>query len=122
MSDEMDDLALALDAAVDRQHPGRKDYAALPFIEFWPDHEIGDAGLVLDGDEDDAFRRARHLPHEHETGGPEPASIAGLHGLGAGDDALAVQVSPQETDWMAAQGQSNMAIVLDHLAAGGHGQ
>jgi hypothetical protein len=34
MGDKMDDLALALDAAVDRHHPGRKDYAALPFIEF----------------------------------------------------------------------------------------
>jgi hypothetical protein len=33
MGDKMDD-ALALDAAVDRHHPGRKDYAALPFIEF----------------------------------------------------------------------------------------
>jgi hypothetical protein len=35
MGDEMDDLALALDAAVDRHHLGRKDYPALPFIEFW---------------------------------------------------------------------------------------
>jgi len=58
MGDKMDDLALALDGAVDRHHPGRKDYAALPFIEFWPDHEIGDASLVLDGDEDDAFAPA----------------------------------------------------------------
>src|ERR1700730_2633028 len=57
MSDEMDDLARALDAAVDRHHPCRKDHPALPFIKLRPDHEIGDAGLVLDGDEHDAFRR-----------------------------------------------------------------
>jgi len=34
MSDEMDDLPLALDTAVDRHHTCRKDHPALPFIEF----------------------------------------------------------------------------------------
>ena len=120
MGDEMDDLALALDAAVGRQHAGRKDHPALPFIEFWPDHEIGDAGLVLDGDEDDAFRRAWHLPHEHEACGLEPAPVARLHGVSASDDALAVQVAAQEGDGVAAQSEPHMTIVLDHLAAGGH--
>ena len=55
MGDEMDDLTLALDAAVDRHHPGRKNNPALLLIEFWPDYEVGDACLVLDGDEHDAF-------------------------------------------------------------------
>src|SRR5208283_166819 len=120
MSDEMDDLPLALDTAVDRHHTCRKDHPALPFIEFWPNHEIGDAGLVLDGDEHDALRRARHLPHEHQAGGLEPASVAGLHGLGASDHALAVQVTTQEGDRMVSQSQSHMTIVLDHFAASGH--
>ena len=52
-----------------------------------PDDEIGDAGLVLDGDEHDALGRARPLADQHEAGGLEPAAVAGLHRLGAGDDA-----------------------------------
>src|ERR1700730_14718020 len=121
LGDKVNDLALALDAAVDRHHPGRNDHPALLLEHLRPDHEIGDAGLVLDGDEHDAFRRARHLPHEHEAGGLEPAAVAGLHRLGARDDALAAQVSAQETDRMVSQGQPYMTIILDHLAAGGHG-
>jgi hypothetical protein len=35
--------------------------------------------------------------------------------------ALTAQVFPEEGHRVAAQGQSNMAIVLDHFATGGHG-
>jgi hypothetical protein len=35
---------------MDRHHLSRKDHAKLPFIEFWPDHQIGNARLILDGD------------------------------------------------------------------------
>src|SRR5450631_3393967 len=120
MRNEMNDFALALDAAMDRHQASRKDHPALSFIEFWPDHEICDAGLVLDGDENDAFRRTRHLPHEHEASGFKPAAVAGLHSVGASDHALAAQVVTQEGDRVAAQSQPHMTIVLDHFAAGGH--
>jgi hypothetical protein len=96
----------------------RKDHPALPFEEFLPDHEIGDAGLVLDGDEDDAFGRAQHLPQEACC--LKPPSVARLHRLGAGDYVLVAKVSAQEGDRMAAQAQAHMAIVLDHFAASGH--
>ena len=42
------------------------------------------------------------------------------HGLGAGDDAPGAQIGAQEGDGMLAQREAEMAIVLDHLAAGGH--
>jgi hypothetical protein len=88
---------------MDAQHSSGEDYPSLLFIEGRPDDQVGDASLVFDGDEHHAFRRAGHLPHEHEAGGLEPAPVAGLHRLGAGDDAPAAQVLPEERDGMAAQ-------------------
>jgi hypothetical protein len=53
--DEMDHFALALDAALHGDHAGREDDARLAFVERLPDHQVGDPGFVLDGDEHDAF-------------------------------------------------------------------
>ena len=36
---------------MDCNHSSRKNHPALPLRKFWPDHEIGDAGLVLDSEE-----------------------------------------------------------------------
>jgi hypothetical protein len=67
--DEMDDFALALDAALHSDHARRQDNAPLAFIEGRPDHQVGDAGLVLDGDEHDALGGSRLLTHRDQAGG-----------------------------------------------------
>ncbi len=67
---QMHHLAFTLDAALHPDHAGGQDDAALPLEHLRPDHKVGDAGLVLDGDERHALGRPRHLPHQHETGGP----------------------------------------------------
>ena len=61
---EMDDVALALDAALHGDHAGRENDATLAFIKRRPDHQVGDAGLVLDGDKHDALRRPWLLTHQ----------------------------------------------------------
>jgi hypothetical protein len=43
----MHNLSFPLDAAVNGNHAGRQDNAALFLIERWPDYEIGDSGLQL---------------------------------------------------------------------------
>ena len=96
MSDVMDNLTLALDPAANRHHAGGKDYTALFLEERRPDDEIGDAALVFDCDEHDAFRRSRHLPHQHDAGRLKPAAIRGLHRLRAGDNTLATQIFAEE--------------------------
>jgi hypothetical protein len=96
LGDEMHDLPFPLDAPIDGQHAGGKDDAALLFEELWPDNEIGDAGLVFDGDEHDAFGRAWHLPDEDKPGGLNEAPVARLHRLDAGSYALPMQVFAQE--------------------------
>lgn len=106
-------------AGADGHHAGAH-YAAELLEHLWPNHEIGDAGLVFQRDEHDALGAARALPDEHEARGLEPAAVARLHGFGACDDTARDQVVAQERDRMAAQRQADMTIVLDPLAAGRH--
>ena len=86
-----------------------------------PDDQVGDAGLVLDGDEHDAL-------------GASPASGAPARGRRWSSQLPSLariasaqvtmrrrrEVRAQEGDRMLAQRQADMAVVLDHLAAGGH--
>ena len=118
--DEMDHLAFALDAAVHRHHAGREDDLPVIFEHFRPDDEIGDSGLIFDGDEHDALGGSRHLPDQHHAGSLEPAAIACGHGLGAGDDAPRGEVPAQEGHGVAAQRQADMAVIFDHLASSRH--
>lgn len=48
--DEMHHLAFPLDPALHADHAGGQDDATLPLEHLRPDHEIGDAGFILDGD------------------------------------------------------------------------
>ena len=116
----MDHLALALDAPAHRQHARGHDDAAVLLEDLRPDHEVGDAGLVLQRDEQHALGRAGPLADQHDAGGLQPAAVAGAHGLGTGDDPPAPQVLAQEGDRMLPQRQAEMAVVRDDLAAGGH--
>ena len=120
MSHKMDDLALALDATVDCKHASRQNDPPLLLKDSRPDDEIGDAALVLDGDEHDPFGRTRHLPHQYKSSGLDPAAIACLHRLATGDDAPRVQVGPQKGDGVIPKGQPDVAVILNHLAAGRH--
>ena len=51
--DEMGDGAFALELTVDAQQPPGDDGAAEAFVDLGPDDDIGDAGFVLEGQEDD---------------------------------------------------------------------
>src|SRR6266404_2553953 len=110
----------SLDAAIDRHHARRQNDPPLLLKDGWPNDEIGDAALVLDGDEHDPVRRTRHLPYQHKSGSLRPSAIACLHRLATGDDAPCAQIRAQKGDGVIAKGQPDMAVILDHLAAGRH--
>src|SRR3546814_20337555 len=71
----MDDLTFALDLAINAEQPRTHDDAAVFLEHSRPDDQIGDACLVLDGDEHDAFRRSRPLTDEDEPGEPDLEAI-----------------------------------------------
>ena len=118
---EMHHLPFPLNPPADRKQAGGQHGAAVLLEDLRPDDEIGDAALILDRDEHHAFGRSRHLPHQDEAGGFEPAAVARRHRLGAGDDPPACEVSAQERQRMGAERQADMAVVLDNIAAGLHG-
>ncbi|WP_092163667.1 hypothetical protein [Bosea sp. CRIB-10] len=61
MRDKTDDITLALDAIVDAEHTARQ-HAAPEFLKgLCPGHEIGDAGLILQGNEEHTLGAARPL-------------------------------------------------------------
>ncbi|HMR31505.1 MAG TPA: UvrD-helicase domain-containing protein [Geminicoccaceae bacterium] len=92
----------------------------LPLEQRRPDDEVGHPGLVLEGDEQHALGRARHLPHQHQAGDAGGAAVGHEVGLGAAPVALGSQLGTQEGHRVLPQRQPEMAIVLDDLAALGH--
>src|SRR3954453_5826975 len=86
--DDMNDVAVlvALDDAVHRHQPRPHDDLALPGEHVGPDDEVGDSGLILDGDEDDALGAARPLADQHQPGQRQALAVAdGLERIG-GDE------------------------------------
>src|SRR4051794_28786015 len=64
----MDHLAGPLQAAADGEEAGAHDSAAMGLEAVAPDDDIGDAGFILEGQEDDALGGAGALPDQHEAG------------------------------------------------------
>src|SRR5258708_36144634 len=98
MSDKVNDVAHTLDAAVRRHHAGRENDPPLLLKYGRPDNEIGDAALILQGDEYHALGGTGHLAHQDDARGLCPAAIVRLHRLAAGDDALSGRGLAPEVD------------------------
>src|SRR5207302_1781117 len=80
-------LALQFPGAA--QESGAERGAAEAFEDGGPDDQIGDAGLVLDGDEDDAVGAAWTLPDQHDPRDREPPVNRQMGELSSGNQALA---------------------------------
>ena len=92
-----------------RDHRARTAQPPLPLEQAGPDDQVGDAGLVLQGDEQHAPRRARLLPHQHDArhGQARPSRVRASSAHG--DDAARRQLVAQERHRMAAQRQAEAA-------------
>ena len=111
----MDDAFLVLQFAGAAQESGAERGAAEAFEDGRPDDQIGDAGLVLDGDEDDAVGAARTLPDQHDPGDREPPVDRQMGELGGGDQALAGKLGTQKGERVALQGEAEACIILDDM-------
>ena len=91
---DVDDEALALDLPAHLEKLRGHDDAAVPLEDLRPDHNVDDAGLVLEREEDHALGGAGPLAHQHQTGnGDAPARRTIVPVRLAGDDAAAVRSS-----------------------------
>ena len=100
--DDMNDKAGALQPAPDGDEFARHYHAPVGGEDFGPHDDIDDAGLIFEGDEDDAIGGAGHLAHEDEAGdgymrilGQRLALV-----LPAGDDAELLELGPEEAAGM----------------------
>src|SRR5262249_26194222 len=66
------DLQRSLDEQVRLPH----DRGPLLRIEIRPDDDVGDAGLVLEREEDEPFRGAGTLARDHRAGDADAAAVA----------------------------------------------
>ena len=116
--DDVDHLAFPLEAAGHAKHASPQHDAAEPVENLRPDHEIGDAGFILDGDEDHPLGRARTLAHQNKARRLHPAAIGAGDGIPARNETSLAQVFPQgrRADGRAASARHDRNP-LHHLAA-----
>ena len=118
--DDMDDAGFLLHA------PGHRDIARAEHDRpealegFRPDDDIGERGLVLDRQKDDAVGRARPLAHGDEAGDANPLAGCGLAQHFVADDAATGKILPQEARRMRAQRQFEESVVVDDFLSERH--
>src|SRR5712671_6595303 len=108
----MDDALLTLQLAGAAQQCRTQRGTAEAFEDGGPDDQIGDPGLVLDGDEDDTVGAARALPDQDDPGDSEPAIDWQIGELGGGDQAFAREFPAQKGERVALQSQADAGVIL----------
>ena len=116
----MDDPVRGLHPAGHLDETGAQDEGAVAFEDLRPDDDVGGAGLVLDGHEDDALGRAGPLADQDEAGDRDPAARAQALQPFVGDDPQGLEVAAHEAHRMRLQRQRQEAIIVDHLLADRH--
>ena len=71
-------LAFALQTPLDAHQAARQDQAAFFLEQFGPNHQIGDAGFILQSDEHHPLGRARPLAHQNHPGAAHEIAVAGV--------------------------------------------
>src|SRR6185437_3448508 len=79
------------------------------------------AGLILDGDEQHTSGATGPLSHQYDAGDGEAHAVVHPRQIGTTDDALCVEIAPQEGNRMLPQTEPDTAIVFHDFAAGSHG-
>ena len=120
LGDEVDDALLALQAAAAIEEGGAERGAAEAFEDSRPDDQVGDPGLVLEGDEDDAVGAARALPDQDEPGDREAPPDRQGGEVGGGDEAFARQLGAQKGERVALYREARRRVILDDMLAQRH--
>src|SRR4029077_12658713 len=95
------------------------------FERIGPDDQIGDSGLVLDRDKDDAVGAARALPDQDEAG--DRRAVLGRllliwkgGEIAGGDETFLREFGAQEGERMALYRQPQGRVILDDMLAERH--
>jgi hypothetical protein len=116
---DVHDAPFPLHLAAHPEQSRGEELLALALGEVVPDDQVDVAGLVLEGDEDDAARRGRPLAAGDEARGADELSVAALRDLLGGADTLLRKALSQQGQRMAAQREAERGVVADDLVAFG---
>jgi hypothetical protein len=72
---DVDDSVLILELAVDFKEFGSGDEEALALLELGRDDDVGDAGFIFHGEEDEAHGGAGALAGDDASGGGDESSV-----------------------------------------------
>src|SRR5665213_4009237 len=89
----MHNAVLILELAVNLEELSSRHQDALAFVELGMDDDVGDAGFVFHGQEDEAQGRAGTLTGYDRTGGTDSLAVRLLLQFACGEDADALQLS-----------------------------
>jgi hypothetical protein len=118
--DDMDDAGFLLHASGRRNIAGAEHDRSEALEGFRPDDDIGERGLVLDREKNDAVGRAWPLAHGDEAGHGNPFAGRAAAQRVVGNDAAAGEIVAQEACRMRAQRQFQESVVVDDLLAERH--
>ena len=96
IADHVDHLAFALHAPFQPDHRRRHHCAMLRLETIRPQDPVGDAGFILDGDEQHAFGAARLLPDKDDARHLDVAAITDGAQVGTRAHALSGQLVAHE--------------------------
>src|SRR4029077_13369533 len=116
----VDDALLTLQAAAAIKEGGAERGAAEAFEDSRPDDQIGDPGLVLESNEDDAVGAAGALPNEDEPGDRQALSDRHCSEIGGGDEAFAREGGAQKGERVALHAKTCRRVILDDMLAQWH--
>jgi hypothetical protein len=114
IGDDVDDIAFLLERALHSDHRRRHDDPPMGVEDALPEDGVGDAGLVLQGDEGH-IALARLLADEHDPRHLDLDAILEPGEVARPGDAAAVELGPEEAQRMIAKRELNGAVILDDL-------
>ena len=111
---------LVLQHAVDDQERLLDDDEAIAREEIGADDDVGDAGFVLEREEDEALRGAGALARDDHAGHADAAALPRGAQIGRAQDAAHRQLVAPQRHRMAADGQPRAGVVGDEPLGLGH--
>lgn len=117
---DVNDTVLILQLAGDEQEARAGDNNAIPLEDVGRDDDVGDAGLVFEGEEDEAFGGAGALSGDDSARGADELIGARRFELGSGEDAEVAKVLTLIGHGVRACGEAGAGVVSGEPLVGGH--
>lgn len=116
------DAVLLLHEAFDEEERRADDDEAVVVEEVGADDDVGDAGFIFEGEEDEALGGAWTLTGDDGAGDADAASVADAAEVDGAEDAAEGEVGASEGHRVGTDGEAGAVVVGGDAFEGGHGR